>query len=336
MTFIHPPLGPFTSEPQAEINGSGGGAAALAERVVSLNLPCVKIPCSFFCSFAHSAQRTASSLVLSVAMRRRRDGRSLSDLRPLSCDFGLLGTADGSCRLSSGATLVLASVHGPRPARTARHEDPERARLEVHAAPPIGLPGPAEAELCALLRQVLAPVLVLSAHPRSVVTLSVHVQADDGSAPAVALNAAVLALVDAGVPLRGLLGAVTLGWGLGGGEVPGAALDLSAAEAAGAGARGLAVYAAQGCAAGTGEGEGEEGGEGPLALVLEGPVAAGALSDALRGAARPAAGAVVDFMRAALREKVLRDALHFEGGLVATLEELRAGGEAGGEDTEEE
>ncbi len=289
-------------------------------------------------------------------MLRRRDGRLVSDMRPLDAELSLLGSCDGSARLACGGTVVLASVHGPRPARAARQEDPERARLEVHVAPAVGLPGPFEAELCALLRQALTPALALALHPRAVVTLSVHVQADDGGAAAAAVNAAVLALADAGVAMKGLLGAVSLGWGVpaavgGGARCAGAALDPTAAEAAAAQARGVAVFEALG--AGVGE-EGEqkdeedeeaeeeggagmdaevvEGGQGggaarvartPLVLLTEGPLPLAALEGALRGTARPAAAAVVAFLRRALREKVLRDALHFSGVVGASAKELR-------------
>ncbi len=246
---------------------------------------------------------------------------------------------------------MLASVHGPRPARSARHEDSERARLEVHVAPAVGLPGPFEAELCALLRQVLTPTLALALYPRAVVTLSVHVQADDGGGAAAAVNAAVLALADAGVAMRELLGAVALGWGVpaaagGGARCEGAALDPTAAEAAGAAAHGVVVFEALG-AGGDGareeggggeeeeEGEEEVGGEGaaggcrvaraPLALIVEGPLPLAALEDALRGIARPAAAVVVAFLRRALREKVLRDANNFAGELSVSVGELRGG-----------
>ena len=61
----------------------------------------------------------------------------------------------------------------------------------------------------------------------------------------------------------------------------------------------------------------------PLVLLTEGPLPLAALEGALRGTARPAAAAVVAFLRRALREKVLRDALHFSGVVGASAKELR-------------
>jgi ribonuclease PH len=145
-------------------------------------------------------------------MRRLRvDGRDSSESRPLRVELGLLSSTDGSARLRSGRTSVLASVLGPRPTRSMRLEDPTRALLEVHVAPVsgggIGSSPSRDAELAATLRAALSPLLLLRAAPRSVVTVSILIEADDGCVAPIAFNAAVLALADAGVPLRSLAAA---------------------------------------------------------------------------------------------------------------------------------
>ena len=145
-------------------------------------------------------------------MRRLRvDGRDSSESRPLRVELGLLSSTDGSARLRSGRTSVLASVLGPRPTRSMRLEDPTRALLEVHVAPVsgggIGSSPSRDAELAATLRAALSPLLLLRAAPRSVVTVSILIEADDGCVAPMAFNAAVLALADAGVPLRSLAAA---------------------------------------------------------------------------------------------------------------------------------
>jgi hypothetical protein len=144
----------------------------------------------------------------------------------------------------------------------------------------------------------------------------------------------------------------------GGARCAGAARAPTAAEAAAATARGVAVFEALGAGTG-GEGGGEEGaemGEGgaeeeegeegeeaaaegataagsrvahaPLALLVEGPLPLAALGDALRGSARPAAAAVVAFLRRALREKVLRDAHNYGAVMSAPVGELARAVEA--------
>ena len=66
----------------------------------------------------------------------------------------------------------------------------------------------------------------------------------------------------------------------------------------------------------------------PLALLVEGPLPLAALGDALRGSARPAAAAVVAFLRRALREKVLRDAHNYGAVMSAPVGELARAVEA--------
>jgi exosome complex component RRP41 len=72
--------------------------------------------------------------------KRRRDGRESNQLRPLAADFGVLSAADGSARLAMGDTRVLAGVYGPRPVRSQRAEDPERAILDFSVVPASGVP----------------------------------------------------------------------------------------------------------------------------------------------------------------------------------------------------
>jgi hypothetical protein len=186
--------------------------------------------------------------------RRRADGRGASQLRPIAVEFGLLHSVDGSARLTLGGadgatatTRVLVGVQGPRPPRVARFEDPERALVEVIVLPVSGAAGVREGALEAAILAVLGGggedgtgsggggdggCLLLSAHPRTVISLTVHVQCDGGGLEAAAVNAAVLAVVDAGIPLRYMPGAVSVGvWGGGGGGGEGPLVAAAAAAA---------------------------------------------------------------------------------------------------------
>lgn len=71
-------------------------------------------------------------------LSHRPDGRSPSQIRPLVADFGLLHAADGSARFAHGDTKVLVGVHGPRPPRGPRFENPERAVLDIKVVPASG------------------------------------------------------------------------------------------------------------------------------------------------------------------------------------------------------
>lgn len=240
--------------------------------------------------------------------RLRPDGRSANQLRPLAAEFGVLSTSDGSARLCLGDTRVLVGVFGPRPAKSLRFEDPHRATLEVVVLPPSGPAGKAEADLELALHAVFDGVLVSDAFPRCVVSVHVQVLHDDGALLPAALNCVTLALVDAGVPLAGLVAAVSCGMddsgvvgrGGGGAHAPpphpssDVLFDLLPAEEAGC--RVGATVAFQGA-----------GGPGPL-FVRQVGLATWEESAALLGAARHAGNTVLAFLRLAIGQKVARDA----------------------------
>lgn len=123
----------------------------------------------------------------------------------------VVSSLDNVNGLVAGDTRVLAAIYGPRAPWSAKQEDPERSLLDVTVLPVTGLPGPAEVELEETLRQIFEHIIVVTVNPRTVVGISVHIQADDGSACATAVNSVSLALLDAGVPMRTLPGAVSVG-----------------------------------------------------------------------------------------------------------------------------
>ncbi|KAF0700694.1 Aste57867_8748 [Aphanomyces stellatus] len=140
---------------------------------------------------------------------RRGDGRLVQEIRPLSCEQGLLNRADGSARFSHGTTSVLASVNGPAAAKIRRQEKVDEATLEVVFKAEKGAPTARDKEYEAILRQTFEPIVYLENYPRAVISITVQVVEDDGSLLAVAINAVNLALLDAGIPMRCLVGAIT-------------------------------------------------------------------------------------------------------------------------------
>ncbi|CAK4716742.1 hypothetical protein LEN26_020253 [Aphanomyces euteiches] len=140
---------------------------------------------------------------------RREDGRLVQEIRPLSCEQSLLNRADGSARFSLGTTSVLASVNGPAAAKIRRQEKVSCASLEVTFKAEKGAPTARDKEYEAILRQTFEPIIYLENFPRAVISVTVQVVEDDGSLLSVAINAMNLALLDAGIPMRCLVGAVT-------------------------------------------------------------------------------------------------------------------------------
>lgn len=138
----------------------------------------------------------------------RPDGRNLNQLRPLVCSRGLLHRADGSARWSQENTAVLAAVYGPK-AISGWRENPERAILEVLWKPKTGIAGTSEKEAEFVLKRTLEHIVLTAMHPNTAISVIIQVLNDDGGLLACALNAACAALVDAGVPLSGLIAAVS-------------------------------------------------------------------------------------------------------------------------------
>jgi exosome complex component RRP46 len=138
----------------------------------------------------------------------RVDGRLGNHIRPLVCIPGVLVRADGSARFQQGATSVIASVYGPGPIQL-RKELLDRATIEVQVLPPSGLPTPAERAAEVSLRSSLEAIVLTSLHPRTLISVTIQVLRDDGALVPTCINAACMALADAGVPLRGTLSAVS-------------------------------------------------------------------------------------------------------------------------------
>eukprot|EP00727_Mastigamoeba_balamuthi_P007731 m51a1_g3579 hypothetical protein (220) ;mRNA; r:1118841-1119714 len=143
-------------------------------------------------------------------MSARTDGRQADQLRPLDCEESLLTRCDGSSRFSHGHTCYMAAVYGPAEAES-HAALPDRAIVTVSVRPrtnpaagPGGPGGPLEREWEDVARRAYAQAVRTQLHPRAAVSVVLQCVADDGAALAVALNAGVAALVDAGVQMASL------------------------------------------------------------------------------------------------------------------------------------
>ncbi|NXC23321.1 EXOS5 protein, partial [Corythaeola cristata] len=116
---------------------------------------------------------------------------------------------------SAGDTSVLAGLYGPAEVKGSR-ELPDRAALEVLLRPKVGLPGVAERSREQLLRRSCEAVVLGALHPRTAITVVLQVLSDGGSLLSCCLNAACLALLDAGLPLATLFCGVTCALGAAG------------------------------------------------------------------------------------------------------------------------
>ncbi|CAM9496886.1 unnamed protein product [Pylaiella littoralis] len=139
----------------------------------------------------------------------RRDGRTANQIRPLAAEQGILNRADGSARFVQGNTSVLAAVYGPAPAKSVRMERADGATVDVNFKSENGTITPSHAEREVLLRRSLEEVVLRSRYPRAVVSVVIQVIVDDGAVLSAALNAATMALLNAGVEMTGIAISVT-------------------------------------------------------------------------------------------------------------------------------
>ena len=150
---------------------------------------------------------------------KRLDGRKPDELRPVRVEAGVLKRADGSCYLEMGNNKIMAAVYGPRELHPRHLQDPNKAiiRYRYNMAPfsveERKRPGPdrRSIEISKVSREALEPVIMRELYPRSTIDIFVEVlQADAGTRTA-CLNAASVALVDAGVAMKGMVTAVAVG-----------------------------------------------------------------------------------------------------------------------------
>uniref|UniRef100_A0A3B1IUU6 Exosome complex component RRP46 n=1 Tax=Astyanax mexicanus TaxID=7994 RepID=A0A3B1IUU6_ASTMX len=131
-----------------------------------------------------------------------------SVLREYGSEQNLLSKPDGSATFLQGDTSVLAGVYGPAEVKVNK-EIYDRATLEVVVQPKVGMSSVRERAREQCVRETCEAVLLSTLHPRSSLTLILQVVHDDGSLLSCCLNAACMALMDAGLPMGRLFCGVT-------------------------------------------------------------------------------------------------------------------------------
>lgn len=149
----------------------------------------------------------------------RLDGRKPDELRPIKIKVGVLNRADGSCYFEFGGNKVIAAVYGPREVHP-RHMQKStsavvryRYNMASFSVEERKRPGPdrRSIEVSKVSREALEPVIFQEYFPRSAIDIFVEVlQADAGTRTA-GINAASIALADAGIPMKSLVSACAAG-----------------------------------------------------------------------------------------------------------------------------
>jgi len=153
----------------------------------------------------------------------RRDGRTPTETRLVECSLNTIVGAhvDGSATYSIGTTMVIASVAGPRECRSRKNQQHERAYVSTRVESTAFCRGSRQdphrrqrhdKSLEILMKNTFNSAIQLHLYPRSEIIINVTIVQNDGGVEAAAINAATLALIDAGVPLEDYVIGCTAGF----------------------------------------------------------------------------------------------------------------------------
>ncbi len=150
---------------------------------------------------------------------KRLDGRQFNELRDIKIELGVIPEADGSCYLEWGYNKAMAAVHGPREAVPKHTADPYRAninyqyRMASFSVPDRKNPRPGrrEIEISKISAEALSAAILVEKFPNTSIDIFVTLFDANAGTRIAALTAASLACVDAGIPMRSLIAACTVG-----------------------------------------------------------------------------------------------------------------------------
>ncbi len=150
---------------------------------------------------------------------KRADGRKVDELRPITIKAGVIPNANGSAMVAMGKTMAVAAVYGPRYLHPRFKQKYEKALLNtVYMMVPFSTtervrPGPSRRshEICKVTREALEGAVCLEEYPKAVIDVYINIiQANAGTRTA-GINAASVALADAGISMKDLVASAAAG-----------------------------------------------------------------------------------------------------------------------------
>jgi polyribonucleotide nucleotidyltransferase len=158
-----------------------------------------------------------------IKEKRRVDGRSSTDIRPISSEVGLLPRTHGSALFTRGETQALAVLTlgtGSDEQRMDYVSGEERRTFMLHYNfPPYSvgeakfLRGPGRREIGhgALARRALLPILPSKEEFPYTIRIVSEILSSNGSSSMASVCGGCLALMDAGVPVHGVVAGIAMG-----------------------------------------------------------------------------------------------------------------------------
>eukprot|EP00823_Brevimastigomonas_motovehiculus_P000453 TRINITY_DN10557_c0_g1_i1.p1 TRINITY_DN10557_c0_g1~~TRINITY_DN10557_c0_g1_i1.p1 ORF type:complete len:245 (+),score=36.02 TRINITY_DN10557_c0_g1_i1:59-793(+) len=151
----------------------------------------------------------------------RSDGRRAKEIRKIECKMGLFSQCDGSASYEQGNTKMIACVYGPRESKTKSKTLHDRAVVtcEYNVASFSGMQykkvsknDRRNKEIALMIKETFETCIQTQLFPRTQISIIIYVLQSDGGVRAAAVNAATLALVDAGIPMNEFICACTAGF----------------------------------------------------------------------------------------------------------------------------
>ncbi|KAL1494393.1 hypothetical protein ABEB36_009998 [Hypothenemus hampei] len=148
----------------------------------------------------------------------RLDGRRANELRRIRCKMGVFSQPDGSAYIEQGLTKVLAAVYGPHQTRNKQKAQHDACIINTQFSMAVFSTTDRKKrprgdrksiELSVLLQQALSAVIETDLYPFSQIDVYVEVLHADGGIYAACVNAATLAIIDAGIPIKEYICACT-------------------------------------------------------------------------------------------------------------------------------
>ncbi len=150
----------------------------------------------------------------------RLDGRKFDELRPIKIVAGVLNEADGSAYIEWGDNKIIVGVYGPRECIPRHEANPYKATLKArYMMAPFcskeehGRAGPTRRsiEISKVIRQAFENVVLTHRFPRTQIDIFIEVLQAQGGTRTTSITAATVALLDAGIPMKDMVAAVSIG-----------------------------------------------------------------------------------------------------------------------------
>jgi exosome complex component RRP41 len=150
---------------------------------------------------------------------KRESGRKMGEVREMSAKVGIVPSADGSASFQTGKTKAIAVVRGPRTLHPQHMQNAQTGILRVnYGMMPFSVedrirPGPnrRSEEISKVTEWALSSVVDLSGFPNTVVDVFVQIPQADAGTRVAGINAAAIALAQAGIPMKEMVSAIGVG-----------------------------------------------------------------------------------------------------------------------------